>query len=127
MRLFWEKPKNAIVADLIAYVDRNVVPISLSSLRGELGPMELRYVSVRLLTWLRSQTDPNDSDVEPLKIDLKYHWCQNLMRLLDDFQDLGRYFEIVDKTLVWRDEVPFEEQLLLAKQVSRTWRGMHGK
>ena len=126
MRLPWgKKPKNGIVDDLIAYVDRNAVPLSLSSLRVELGPMELRYASVRLLTWLYGQT--GGTPVEPLKIDRKFQWCQNLLRILEEFQDLGRHFEVHQGELVWRDDVPFEDQLAIAKQVHRTWKGMYAK
>ena len=127
MRLPWRKPKNGIVDDLIAYVDRNVVPLSLSSLRAELGPMELRYACVRLLTWLHSQTDLGGTPALPLKIDRKFQWCENLMRILEEFQDLGRHFQVQKGELVWRDDIPFEEQLAIAKQVHRTWKGMYGK
>ena len=127
MRLPWGKPKNGIVDDLIAYVDRNVVPLSLSSLRAELGPMELRYASVRLLTWLHAQTDLGGTPVPPLKIDRKFQWCQNLLRILEEFQDLGRHFEVHRGELVWRDDVPFEDQLAIAKQVHRSWKGMYAK
>jgi hypothetical protein len=128
MRLPWSKlKKNGIVDDLIAYVDRNVVPLSLSSLRAELGPMELRYACVRLLTWLHSQTDLGGASVPPLKIDRKYQWCNNLLRILEEFQDLGRHFDVKSGELIWQDDIPFEDQLAIAKQVHRSWKGMYVK
>ena len=89
------RKRNSSLDDLIGYVDRQVVPVSLSRLRTEIGPMELRYVAVRLLTWLRAQTDSSGGPALPVKIDMKYQWCVNFVRLLEEFQDIGRYFEVV--------------------------------
>lgn len=89
--------------------------------------MELRYACVRLLIWLRSQTDLGGTPVPPLKVDRKYQWCENLLRILEEFQDFGQHFEVVRGELVWRDEIAFEAQLAIAKQVHRNWKGMHVK
>ena len=68
-----------------------------------------------------------ESAVEPLKIDVKYQWCANLLRLLEEFHDVGRHFTVINGELAWRDEIPFADQLALAKQVHKSWKGIHGK
>jgi hypothetical protein len=89
----------------------------------ELGRMELRYVVARLVGWLECQADPTTADRPPservLLIDPKYQWCQNLLRLFDEFPELGRYFAVAGGELAWSDDVSFREQLSLARQATR--------
>ncbi|MGC4045732.1 MAG: hypothetical protein QM758_18235 [Armatimonas sp.] len=123
MRVPWERPKNQTLAEILRFVDAGEVSLRLNKLCIELGRMQLRYAAVRLVSWLECQADPNTAErpVEErtLNVDLKYQWCQTLLTLLAEHEDLGRFFHVRGGELVWNDAVSFEEQLALARQVSR--------
>jgi hypothetical protein len=129
VRFPWSRPTNAILKDLLVFVDEGSVPPRLFKICREVGRMELRYAALRLIGWLESQVNPETAekplDERTLLIDPKYHWCQNLLRLLDDERELGQFFMIEGGELRWQDEIAFSEQLALVKQV-RHWRKRHG-
>jgi hypothetical protein len=130
VRFPWSRPTNPVLKDLLVFLDEGNVPPRLLKLCHEVGRMELRYATLRLVGWLESQSSPETAekslDERTLLIDPKYHWCQNLLRLLDDEPGLGRYFRVENGELCWQDEIPFPEQLALVKQVRR-WRKNHGR
>lgn len=123
MRVPWGRPKNQTLADILRFVDAGEVSLRLNKLCIELGQMQVRYAAIRLVSWLECQADPataeRSMEERILKVDLKYQWCQNLLQLLAEYEELGRFFRVAGGQLVWNDAIPFEDQLELARQVRR--------
>ncbi|RKZ47026.1 MAG: hypothetical protein DRR16_17830 [Candidatus Parabeggiatoa sp. nov. 3] len=107
------------IRDLLEYVNTQRVPASLSEIKECLGQRELRVISIKILSWLKSQNRLLKK--RPLRLNMQHPWCANLSDWLKQDEVLAKVLAISDNHCDFGDEVSETERKAIIIMVDKEY------
>jgi hypothetical protein len=94
------------VNDLLDYVERGRAADWLAAIEGTIGRQRVRVVSIKVLSWLKSQNHLRTK--RALDLNMAYPWCAELATVLAQDSRLAGIFVVAGNTFDFREEVSEE-------------------
>jgi hypothetical protein len=98
-----------IIKYLVIFVNQHELPESFVEIEKDIGKRDLRVIAITLLDWLKAQYHCKRKS--PLKLNMEYTWCKNLIQWYNTNDELKKFFKITKNILFdFSDSVTEDER-----------------